>query len=335
MKRILSLGAFAAMLAVAGAASAADPVTLKFAWPAPPNTDSHRIAMAWKDRVLASAAGTIDIKVFPGDSIAKTTNVLDRVTNAVAEIGFGIFGPYSRQYPQSFVAQLPFMCNNSTECSTALWRAYQQGLIAGEHQAYRPLALFCFTGTSLHSTKAIRKLEDMAGLKIAASGKIIADDVALMGGSPVTITPAEFYESLNRGLLQGVLISWPGAEAYKLHEVSRYHMDVPFGLFPAFVVMNHAAYARLPDAAKRAFDGHSGEAFSRAYGAGLDKSNLEAIDRFKKMSNHEVVALAPAELKRWEQRLDPVIAEWVKATPNGAKVLAGFRAEVAKVRSGS
>jgi TRAP-type C4-dicarboxylate transport system substrate-binding protein len=132
-----------------------------------------------------------------------------------------------------------------------------------------------------------------------------------------------------------VHISWPGAEAFKLQEVSTYHMDVPFGLFPAFVVMNHGSYARLPDAAKRAFDQNSGEAFSKAYGAGLDKSNGEAIERFKKLKGHEVVELAPAELERWEKVLAPVVAEWVKATPDGAKVLAAFRAEVKKVRSGS
>jgi TRAP-type C4-dicarboxylate transport system substrate-binding protein len=334
MRLIGSLVAFGAFI-LSLPAAAAEPVTLKFAWPAPPNTDSHTIAMAWKDRVLQAAEGTIAIQVFPGESIARTVNVLDRISNNVVDLGFGILGPYSRQFPQSFVTQLPFACNNSTECSTAFWRSYANGLLAGEFKAFHPLALFCFTGTSLHSTKPVRRAEDMAGLKIAASGKIIADDVKLMGGSPVTITPADFYESLNRGTLQGVLISWPGAEAYKLQEVSTYHMDVPFGLFPAFVVMNHASYAKLPEAAKRAFDRHSGEVFSRAYGAGLDKSNNEAVARFKAIRGHEFVTLPAAELSRWEKVLAPVVDEWVKETPDGAKVLAGFRAEIAKIRGGS
>jgi TRAP-type transport system periplasmic protein len=329
--------AFAALVLAAAVvpARAAEPVTLKFAWPAPVNTDSSRLAFAWKDRVLKAAGGDLAIQVFPGAAIAKTTNVLDRVMNGVADIGFGIFGPYSRTFPQTFVVQLPFVCNNSAECSTALWRMYAQGVIADEMKAIHPLALFNFTAASLHSTKPVRDADGLNGMKIALSSKVLAEDVGLLGAAAVTQTPADFFESLNRGLVQGALISWPGATAFKLEEVTRYHMDTPFGLFPAFVVMSKGSYAKLPDKIKHAFDTESGEKFSHAYGAGLDKSNDETIEQFRKMKGHEVVVLPKADLAQWEKTLEPVIAAWVKATPNGAKVISAFRAELVKIRGGS
>lgn len=326
--------AFALIVAIPGAA-AAEPLTLKFAWPAPLNTASSDIAMGWKDDVVKSAGGALQVQVFPESTIAKTTNVLDRVMNGVADFGFGILGPYSRQFPQSFVVELPFACNNSAECSTALWRLYAQGTIADEYKGVHPLALFCFTGASLHSTKPFRRAEDLAGAKIAASGKVMADDLTLMGAAPITLTPSDFFESLNRGVIHGVLISWPGAMSFKLQEVSKYHLDTPFGLFPAFVIMNHDSYARLPERVRHAFDRNSGEVFSKRYGVGLDKSNQETIDAFKKLKGHEVVELSAEELKRWATILEPTTAAWVKDTPNGAKVQSTFRAELTKIRSGS
>jgi TRAP-type C4-dicarboxylate transport system substrate-binding protein len=135
--------------------------------------------------------------------------------------------------------------------------------------------------------------------------------------------------------VQGALISWPGATAFKLQDVTRYHMDTPFGLFPAFVVMNKESYAKLPAKIKHAFDSQSGEKFSHIYGAGLDKSNDETVDEFRKMQGHEVVVLPKEELARWEKTLAPITAAWVKATPDGAHVLSAFKAELTKIRGGS
>jgi TRAP-type C4-dicarboxylate transport system substrate-binding protein len=334
MPRVFAAFALFAAIAIP-TARADEPVALKFAWPAPLKSDSADLAFAWKDRVVQAAGGALTVQVFPEGTIAKTINVLDRVMNGVADIGFGILGPYSRTFPQAFVVQLPFVCNNSAECSTALWRLYADGTIAGEFKDVHPLALFNFTAASQHTTKPVRRMEDLAGMKIALSSKVLSDDVALLGGTPITQTPSDFYESLSRGLVQGVLISWPGAISFKMQEVTRYHMDTPFGLFPAFIIMNKDSYAKLPAKVKQAFDENSGEKFSRIYGAGLDKSNDASVEEFRKMQGHEVVVLPKAELARWEKTLDPIIAEWVKATPDGDKVLKAFRAELAKIRGGA
>ncbi len=338
MKRkasLLALTAAAALLALPAAPRAAEPTTLKFGWPASLDSDFAHIVMSWKSDVEKASNGALKLQVFPGASVVKFSNVLDRVQNGVVDMAFGIFGPYSRSHPKTFVVELPFVTDNSTECSTALWRLYAQGVTANEYTGIHPLALFCFTGASLQSTKPVRTAEDIKGLKIAASGKVMADDLKLMGAAAITINPGDFFEALNRGLAGGVLISWPGAESFKLQDVAKYHMSTPFGLFPAFVAMNKGSYAKLAGDAKAAMDKLSGEALSKRIGVGLDKSNDETIAMFKKLKGHEVVTLSDPELKRWDKMLEPVTQDWVKHTPDGAHVLSAFKAEEKKVRSGS
>ena len=53
------------------------------------------------------------------------------------------------------------------------------------------------------------------------------------------------------------------------------------------------------------------------------------------MKGPEVVELSPAELENWRNILAPVTAAWVRETPDGARVLTEFRAEVKRIRSGS
>jgi hypothetical protein len=43
-----------------------------------------------------------------------------------------------------------------------------------------------------------------------------------------------------------------------------------------------------------------------------------------------MASLDAKELERWVARVTPLIDEWAKATPNGEKILAAFKAEVAK-----
>jgi TRAP-type C4-dicarboxylate transport system substrate-binding protein len=331
---IAALAAAAALLAAPAAPRAEEPLTLKFVFPAPPS-DFEKVMLDWNAEVEKASGGAVKVQMYIGTSVANFANVIDRIENGVVDIGFGIYGPYSRQVPKTFVVELPFESDTSTEGSLGLWRLNEKGVTSDEYKNYHLLALFCFTGTSLHSSRPVRVAGDLKGLKIAASGKLMADDLKLFGAAPVTINPTEFYESLNRGVVQGVLVSWEGSQTFKLPEVAHHHLTVPFGQFPAFVAMNKASYGRLPDKVKAAVDKYAGEPFSRALGAELDDTNKKAIAAYKAMKGQEVGQLSPAEAERWKHALAPVTAQWVKETPDGARVLDAFRAEVKRIRAGS
>ncbi len=42
-------------------------------------------------------------------------------------------------------------------------------------------------------------------------------------------------------------------------------------------------------------------------------------------------SLSPEEFARWKKAAEPVAEAWAKAVPNGPAILAGFRAETAKL----
>jgi TRAP-type C4-dicarboxylate transport system substrate-binding protein len=99
--------------------------------------------------------------------------------------------------------------------------------------------------------------------------------------------------------------------------------------------MNKASYEKLPDAAKKAFDRHLGYEASKGIGAAIDQS-FDATENFVKTApGHTLASLDPAEKQRWLARIQPVTDKWVAETPNGAAILAAFRAEVAKIKEGN
>jgi hypothetical protein len=57
-----------------------------------------------------------------------------------------------------------------------------------------------------------------------------------------------------------------------------------------------------------------------------DKVNAEGRKIVEAQKGTEIFDLSEAEMARWAKAAEPVIENWIKETPNGAQVLAEFRA---------
>jgi len=331
--RKILIGIGAAGLALYGTAYAAEPTTLKFGFTSPPTSFVHIYGSEpWIKDVEAASDGTLKIQMFFNNVLGTVFNIYDRTVNGVVDISFGTIGTVQGVFPRSTVSGLPFETENPFEASLALYRLFENGVITDEYKAVKVLTLFTFSSSSLHSTKEIKVMEDMRGLKMGAASKTVAEAHQLLGATPVTMAPAESYPSLQRGVIQGVNMSWPAVVSFKLDEVTKHHLDAPFGLAGAYFFLNKDAYAKLPDAARKAIDKYSGEVLTKRLGGGGIEEDKKVIAKLRADSTRTVNSLSAAEKTRWRETLKPVVETWVKETPDGEKVLAAFRAEVGKIR---
>jgi len=315
-----------------GIAHADDPVTLRFGFPAPPSSYLYTWGAApWAEGVNKAANGQAEVKLFVGSSVATFANVYDRIQNGVIELGFGTV---QADFPRTNVSQMPYEGRNSHEGALALWRLYTKGLLADDWERVKVLALFTFSGSGIHTNKPIKSLTDMDGMKLASQNRVSARAASLLGAAPVTLTPSDTYQSLSRGLAQGIHSSWAAVEVFKLEEVTHYHLEVAWGLAPGYIAMNKDSYAKLPDAVRRAVDLASYEKFSVTLGDSMDAQNNDVRKRVAAIPGHTVYQLDAAETAVWKTKLAPIIEDWVKETPNGAAILAAFREELTKIRAG-
>jgi TRAP-type C4-dicarboxylate transport system substrate-binding protein len=336
-KGALRYAALCAALSATGvfSASAQEAAQLKFGFPAPPTSFVLTEATEpWTKDVEAATNGAVKFTIYPGGSVGNFTNILDRTLNAVVDIAFGIFGPYSDQFPRTQVTSLPFEANNTTETAVALWRLYDKGVIAPEFGQVKVVTLFNFPASALHSKKPIKTLDDVRGMKFSVTNRTAGQIAELLGMAPVSLTPADVYQSMQRGVIDGMFQAWTAVQTFKLYEVTNHHVNVPVGQQPAFIFMNKASFTKLPAASQQTIDRLGGEPFARRYGKAVDANDDSGQNAVKGMAGQNVSDLAAAESARWKERLKPVVDGWVKATPDGARVLAEFRREVTAVRQG-
>lgn len=326
----------AAALLLSTAAAKADEVNLLFGTTLPPVVHLNvRVLHPWAERVNAQGKGIIHIDVRDGEAIASLANFYSRVQDDVIQISWGLQSAIAGKFPRTAVGGLPFEVDKAENGSVALWRLYAKGLLDAEYDTVQPLYMITLPPAGFHMAKPLKTLENLNGLKIGIGSKTGSDMIARLGGAPISMITSDYYTGVQRGMIDGINTQWTAMQPFKLYEVTYYHLEAALGGTTGMVFMNKKKYNALPAAARKILDDNSGEAQSRLYGAFWDDVNREGRDMVKALgAKHEIVPLPPAIEAKWRQAVLPVIEDWSKATPDGDKVLAAFRAEIAKVRAG-
>ncbi len=327
-----ALSAAMAATLLAGPALAAEPIVLKLTSPAPPSSYLHPDGFTpWAAAVTQASGGTLKVETYYGGTLGNFGVTYDRVVDGVADVGFILTSFAGGKFKQEDVAALPFEARSSQAASNGLWDLYAKGITAGEYDAVRPLALWTFPNSALHSKATpVKTLADLKGKKITTSNVIAGKMVVALGAAQVTFRPDETYQALSRGLADMALMPFTGMATFKINEVTKYHLDAALGSDAALLFISKKRYDSLPPQAKAAIDKYSYLPLSQKMGRLTDEEWAQR----RAMVKDTTSTLSPAEEARWKKAVEPVTNEWTKSVPNGAKVLQAFRASVAAFEKG-
>jgi TRAP-type C4-dicarboxylate transport system substrate-binding protein len=267
--------------------------------------------------------------------VVNQRNIYDRLLNGVVDAAYGPFGAISDQMPRVEVTTLPFESETIASASAAAWRLYKTGLFDEDFQRVHIITTFCLPHAGLHTSKEIRRLEDLKGVKLTTASRANGEIIERLGATPVTVSNPEAYGAIQRGLAGGTVLPDAAIMTFNLQEVTKYHITLGLGCTTGGFLMNKDSYARLPSDARAAIDAASGEELAKFMAAESDRQNEIAHEKIAAMPGAVYHTLEPQELHRWYDRLRPMADAWVQKTPDGAKVLAAFRAEIARIRKGS
>jgi TRAP-type transport system periplasmic protein len=317
------------------ATARADETTLIFATTDPPTIALNtQLLHPWADKVNEQGKGVLRIDTRDGSTLANHTNYYDRINDDVVQIAWGQLSYIAGKFPRSGVLTLPFVADNSEIASVAFWRLYKSGLLDAEFANIVPIMFASLPQAGLHMAKHPPSLDNLNGLKVTIVAKAMGDSVALLGGTPLSIAAPEVYESVQRGVAMGAVMTWNGLTTFKLQEVTTYHLNTSLGATLAMIFMTKKKYASLSPEVRKFIDANSGEAESRHAGIYYDTVQQTAINLVKSSDRQEIANQSAEEAASWRKRILPVVDEWVKTTPDGEKILAKFQNLLAEVKAG-
>lgn len=284
-------------------------------------------------------AGKIRCNVLPR-AVSAPTATFDAVRNGLADISFTVHGYTPGRFATTQFAEIPFLGQSAEASSVAFQRIYQkQPAMAEEHKGVKVLAVFTHgPGIVFNTKRPITKMDDLLGMKFRIGGGMV-NDISKALGMNVTLKPApESYELLSTGVMDGTLFPAESVEGFKIDKVIKYATLFPGGLYnTSFVfMMNQAKYDSLPPDVKKAIDEMSGEFAARMIGKGWDKVDRRGM-AFMQANGVQFTKADPAFVKAVTEKTSGLVDTWAKAAEakgmkNPKKVLADFRAEIAKLQ---
>lgn len=336
MSRIVMTAVAAAAALYAGVSSAQSVLTVS-SW-VPPSHAISTTQKEWCDLLEKNTSAKIKCNILPR-AVSAPGGAFDAVKNGLVDVSFVVHGYTPGRFVAVEMAEFPFLGNFAEPISVAFNKiATKYPRFAQEHQGVKVLAYFTHgPGIVFNTKKSIAKIEDLSGLKFRIGGGMV-NEITQTLGMNVTLKPAtETFELMSGGVMDGTLLPAESTESFKIDKLIKHATMFPGGLYNTSfaAVMNQARYDKLSADEKKAVDAISGENYARMFGRSWDRVDRRATALMQANGVQIVKADANfvADVKSKTAGLE---AKWVseaeaKGLNNAAKVLAEFRAEIAKL----
>jgi len=264
------------------------------------------------DEVNKSSGGRVEVSYYGGGTLLNPVKMYDGVLTGIADIGFSHIDYTRGRFPVMEVFDLPLGFPSgwvATQVSTEFYNKYKPSAWKDVHTFYVTTSGPCV----LHLvSKPVRNLQELQGLKIRAVG-IMSDVIKLLGALPVPLQMPDVYDSLRRGVIDGVTVDLSTLKYWKFAEVEKYvTADWQLGTgYTFYWVINKSKWDALPPDIQKVFDEVSAE--TREKQAMLwNQMDIEGRDLFISKGG-QIISLSDAEATKWINAVAPVIAEYKKS----------------------
>ena len=277
----------------------------------PPAHIQSKLAEAWCQEVNKRTEGRVQVDYFAGQTLTKAQQNYDGVVTGLSDIGFSVLAYTRGRFPVMAAVDLPLGYKNG-KVATQVINAVYQKFMPKELQDTQVMYLHAHGPGLVHTKdKAVRKLEDMQGLKFRAHGTS-AEVAKALGGTPVPKPMPETYEMLQKGVVDGALYPMESDKGWKLGEVTKY-TTLDFGAAYTtgfYVVMNKDKWNSLPADIQEIITQINQEWVDK-HGQAWDDSDEEGKQFFLSKGG-QYIDLDDAEMARWKAAVAPILDAYVQ-----------------------
>jgi len=293
---------------------------LRFGHFAPATTAHGQVDQWFADEVSKRSGGQVTVRIFWAGAMGKPNELLGLAGRGALDVA---------AVPASFFpAQLPLLAAPSALPLALASPAKAQKIVydlwdntpAMQDEARRngvwPLLFHALNTYHMLCTRPIRTLEDMKGRRIRSQGEYIPKMLAAVGAVPVTVLPGEFYESLQRGTVDCMVLPWDLMVAFKLQEVAKHGLAINLGA----LISNPQWYSlkkwqEMPASVRDLLTAVAKDALAVDL-ARAEESERNALATMK-AAGVEIVPFA--DQAKFEALMPDFLGEWVQAMQKAGK----------------
>lgn len=320
MKFTPIIGAVAATLALAGAASAQD----WRGWNIHPEGYPNTVALdQFVEEVNANT--DLNLEAFHGGVLGAQPDAIEQVRNGALQFGNFNLGPMGPIIPTTNVVSLPFIFSSVDHMHKAMdgevGKIFEEAMAA---EGLVPLAWYDSGSRSFYNSKRpIMSPADVEGMKLRVmNNDLFVDMVAQLGGNATPMAFAEVYQSLKTGVIDGAENNYPSYESTGHFEVAGYYSITDHLIIPECVCVSADVWNGLDEATQEAVR-------TAAINSAEVQRKLWAEREKESRAKVEAAGAKVNEVENkvaFQERMAPVYTSFVEANPDLASVIEAIQA---------
>jgi TRAP-type C4-dicarboxylate transport system substrate-binding protein len=273
--------------------------------------------MPLKRVIEQSLPGRVEVELGGVGDFGKPAELLPMLEKNQIDIASTVQGYHPGRFPLSSVMEMPMLFESAEQGTYALWKLYEEGLLAKDYEGFKVLSLYVLPPYGVFTSNIdFTSLRDFRGQRVRSPSVTVGLAMARLGMIPVGIPNNAIGIALQENLVDSISYGWDsgattaGIEGKMLTDQVKYLVDTRFAAPALMIVMKQDVYDRLPAETRKAIDANTGFEFSLRNARQRDAWENETRERLAKSSVHKVIRLTPEQRAEMVKRTAPVVDEW-------------------------
>jgi len=279
-----------------------------------PKANYESTEVPWAKAIEKASNGQIKFEMYPYEQLVKAKGHLDAIRTGQVDCGRISTPYYVGRFPMAELYFLPFVWKTGMQGAQVLQEFVNFPPVREEFhkQGVIPL-LMGGTGTYvLATTKPVKKLEDLKGMKLRSFGTMLPEVQKRLGAIPTSMPTPETFTALQTGTLDGSPFWLSGIASGKMYDVAPYvtvfpHGGITHAVWP--IVWGEKSWNKLPKHLQDIILKVSNE--KSWISEGFDIPDEQMTPEVKK--NVKLwYELPPEEAKRFAEKMEGICEWWVE-----------------------
>lgn len=289
------------------------PIVLTYSSYAPEKGNAEQSHLWFMDQVEKRTNGRVTFKKHFNGTLTNAMETLPSLRTGAVDLATPAPTFYPDEFPIASMFNGTRIVKDWEPAIKAIYKMYfNDGEITeilrkeAEKQNIKILAWDPMQYTFFTSNKKVEKLDDLKGLRMRAAGTWDAAFLKKLGIIPVNVGPAEVYDSLSRGMIDGMPMSTDWIIILRLHEVLKHASFVDGSIGTRVLAINLDTWNKLPPDVKKVMEDL------------IPETHRFGIDNLKKMLQNDKEVLTKAGVKfadvdpKDQKRIEQIWLEVVK-----------------------
>ena len=291
----------------AGFASAADPISIKFAHVVAEHTPKGQGALLFKKLAEERLPGQVKVEVYPNSSLFGDGKEMEALLLGDVQLLAPSLAKFEHYSKPIQIFDLPFLFNDINALDRFQQSPQGQALLKSmEGKGLTGLGYWHNGMKQLSANKALYEPKDARGLKFRVQASAVLDEqFKALRAAPRKMSFAEVYQGLQTGVVNGTENTWSNYESQNVYEVQKFFTESDHGAIDYMVITNTKFWNGLPADVRSTLDAVMAEVTVEV-NKQAEVLNAASRQRIADAGTSEIIILTPEQREMWRESMRPV-----------------------------